>query len=266
MTERAIAVARRRRPAKVRFGVSARSGACLGAGSGSGGFRRLQALGSLLLAAVATPLPAEAQDRSLRPGELLPRPPRNADECGMVFDQVANTVMDTAPGVDSAVALVNFMMATNADNILRDLCNKGAYLQAFELGNNYIEGERHHAPPPRKNPGQCFLTTACCGLIGLDDDCFELRALRAFRDDVLRDAPGGRRDIALYYVAAPAILAAMRAAGRERELLRYYASHILPCAVMARMGLKTATRLLYRDLMRRLCRAYGLESALFGSA
>lgn len=99
---------------------------------------------------------------------------------------------------------------------------------------------------------QCFLTTACCDLMGLDDDCFELRSLRAFRDRALPSLPGGTRDIALYYETAPGLLAAMRRAGSERALLGYYLSHILPCAVLARVGLNAATQWLYRDLMRRL--------------
>lgn len=108
---------------------------------------------------------------------------------------------------------------------------------------------------------QCFLTTACCELIGLDDDCFELRALRAFRDKVLPALPGGASDIAAYYAAAPLILAAMRQAGSERALLRYYASHILPCAVLATLGFDAATHRLYRDLMRRLAAAYAPDTA-----
>jgi hypothetical protein len=103
---------------------------------------------------------------------------------------------------------------------------------------------------------QCFLTTACCGIIGLDDDCFELRSLRAFRDRALPSLPGGRRDVAEYYVLAPVILDAMQRTGSQRVLLRYYVSHILPCAVLARLGLNVATQRLYRDLMRRLLAAY----------
>lgn len=99
---------------------------------------------------------------------------------------------------------------------------------------------------------QCFITTACCDLVGLEDTCFELTALRAFRDRVLPTLPDGERDIARYYMLAPVILDVMRRNGSERVLLRYYASHILPCAILARSGFGAATQWLYRDLMRRL--------------
>ncbi len=47
--------------------------------------------------------------------------------------------------------------------------------------------------------GGCFITTACCEVLGLDDDCFELRTLRRYRDQVLAARPGGDADIARYY-------------------------------------------------------------------
>jgi hypothetical protein len=54
-------------------------------------------------------------------------------------------------------------------------------------------------PPGAQNtpkPAQCFLTTACCELVGLDDNCFELTALRGFRgprDDGGRGRSARRR-------------------------------------------------------------------------
>ena len=46
------------------------------------------------------------------------------------------------------------------------------------------------------SPEGCFITTACCDVLGLDDDCFELRTLRRYRDDVLAKQPGGAALIA----------------------------------------------------------------------
>jgi hypothetical protein len=117
------------------------------------------------------------------------------------------------------------------------------------------------APPPdfggsTTTETNCFLTTACCELVGLPDDCFELRALRRFRDDVLAATPGGRADIALYYERAPRILSAMAQRGETQRLLPLYFSHILPSAVLARLGLKRLPDRLYRNLMARLTRRY----------
>jgi hypothetical protein len=45
----------------------------------------------------------------------------------------------------------------------------------------------------------CVLTTACCDMIGLEDDCWELRTLRKFRDDWLRSQSFGDEEISQYY-------------------------------------------------------------------
>lgn len=119
-------------------------------------------------------------------------------------------------------------------------------------------------PPPGQSssqPGPCYLTTACCGLVGLDDDCFELTALRAFRDRVMAPTERGRREIARYYEIAPLILAEMRRRGEERRLLGLYFTHILPAAVLARLGFTRPPWRLYAGMTRRLMARYLPERA-----
>src|SRR3990170_3339642 len=67
-------------------------------------------------------------------------------------------------------------------------------------------------------PEGCFITTACCKVLGLDDDCFELRTLRRYRDEVLAKRPGGAADIAAYYELAPLILARLPREARQMQL------------------------------------------------
>ena len=100
----------------------------------------------------------------------------------------------------------------------------------------------------------CFITSACCEVLGLSDDCFELRSLRAYRDHVLASTPGGAGDIALYYQIAPVILRAMPKATRHQRLGAAYLLYILPAAVLARLGLPTLVHRLYRAMMQRLAR------------
>ena len=66
--------------------------------------------------------------------------------------------------------------------------------------------------------GGCFITTACCETLGLDDDCFELAVLRRYRDQVLAKRPGGKADIARYYELAPLILARIPERTRRARL------------------------------------------------
>ena len=108
-------------------------------------------------------------------------------------------------------------------------------------------------------PEGCFITTACCEALGLDDDCFELRALRRYRDEVLAKRPGGAGDIAAYYELAPLILARLPHEAREMRLRSLYARYILPAALAARLGLNALAYRLYVLMLDELVRVFAPE-------
>jgi hypothetical protein len=103
--------------------------------------------------------------------------------------------------------------------------------------------------PPQES---CFITTACCEVLGLADDCFELRELRRYRDEVLAERPGGAAAIARYYELAPRILARLPDEARSRRLLSVYARFVLPAAVAARLGLNALAYRLYVRMLEEL--------------
>jgi hypothetical protein len=120
-----------------------------------------------------------------------------------------------------------------------------------------ITNHDYHQPQPGNAPSSCFLTTACCGMVGLSDDCFELTMLRRFRDRVMLRTAAGRRDVERYYECAPAILAAMRARGETGRLRGLYFGTILPSAILIRLGFDGPARRLYTRMMLRLEARYG---------
>lgn len=103
-------------------------------------------------------------------------------------------------------------------------------------------------------PEGCFITTACCETLGLADDCFELRTLRRYRDEVLAKRPGGRDEIAAYYRLAPSILARLPVEARERRLRSLYARYILPASLAAKLGLDALAYRLYVRMLNELVR------------
>jgi hypothetical protein len=109
-------------------------------------------------------------------------------------------------------------------------------------------------------PEGCFITSACCEAVGLDDDCFELRALRRYRDDVLAQRPGGAGAIAAYYALAPVILARLPSEERKRLLVVLYARYILPSALAATIGLNAFAYRLYARMIRELASTFAPES------
>lgn len=102
-------------------------------------------------------------------------------------------------------------------------------------------------------PTGCFLTTAACEMVGLADDCWELRTLRRFRDGWLAKQADGGADIARYYAEAPAIADRLRQ--DPRAALRLYWTRIVPSALAAQLGLNRAARALYSRGMRELLAA-----------
>jgi hypothetical protein len=105
----------------------------------------------------------------------------------------------------------------------------------------------------------CFITTACCEVLGLTDDCFELNALRHYRDRVLAGMPGGKDDIALYRRIAPSILERLPEQQRVPRLLSVHARFILPSAMAARLGRNRLAYRLYARMMRELTREFAPE-------
>lgn len=109
-------------------------------------------------------------------------------------------------------------------------------------------------------PEGCFITSACCEAVGLNDDCFELRALRRYRDEVLAKRPGGAGEIAAYYALAPLILAQLPREGRKRLLAFLYARYILPSALAAGLGLNALAYWLYAAMLRELASTFAPEA------
>jgi hypothetical protein len=113
--------------------------------------------------------------------------------------------------------------------------------------------------PPAKG---CFLTSACCEVLGLTDGCFELRTLRRYRDETLAAMPGGNAAIAEYYHVAPAILDRLPPTERMPRLVSIYARFILPSAVAAWLGLNRLAYRLYARMMRELVRDFAPQGHL----
>ena len=215
-------------------------------------FPRLAALTSLLLAGTALGAPGHAETAPGQPLNLPPiAMPTTPEECQKLIDNLLDEMLKymTTEEFTHLFQDMPFYPAMKED------CAAGRYGQAYQ----WAIGMRPTAISPPVQPSgnaqpdsHCFLTTACCELIGLPDDCFELTTLRRFRDKALARMPGGTRDIALYYVLAPAILDTLRREGRQHELMRLYFSHILPCVLLAWLGFAGPTRRLYRGMMERL--------------
>jgi len=254
--------------------------------------RRLRALASLLFAGTMLSTPLRAEDP--KPGAGAEPPPIGATPPSSEGSTTTEGGAPTGPGPlgpagqpemhripltvveclnmagDAAMDMMSstdipeeMFIARDQERDAKRACNE----DRMEDAGTLIRGMKMQAKESREAKGRytkessepskpCFLTASCCELVGLADDCFELRTLRRYRDEVLAEMPGGRGDIERYYGIAPVILASIRRKGRKRELLVLYFTHVLPSAVLARVGLNRTARRLYTHMMRVLYRRH----------
>jgi hypothetical protein len=95
--------------------------------------------------------------------------------------------------------------------------------------------------------GGCFITTAVCALSGRADDCYELQALRNFRDTWLKD--NYPEDIVTYYAEAPAIVEQIGA--REDAAAIYHQldrDYIQPAVEAVEVGAYEIAYSIYRNM------------------
>jgi hypothetical protein len=100
--------------------------------------------------------------------------------------------------------------------------------------------------------GGCFLTTACCELLGLPDDNNILQTFRAWRDEHL----GGKEGIPEYYENAPLILEAMEAKGEVDYLYAVTSKYIIPIFKMLKEERWDDAYPAYREMVSHLTERY----------
>ena len=135
-------------------------------------------------------------------------------------------------GNDGVVSIVNYNNATNA----RTDPNANLDDVYFHTSLQYLQLKETLGPVnitlPQVNQsyftwsdggggcgGGCYITTACVEVMGLEDDCHELRALRKFRDKHMLATIENCMKVADYYIHAPAIVSILDA--REDKELFY---------------------------------------------
>ncbi|HUU25453.1 MAG TPA: CFI-box-CTERM domain-containing protein [Methyloceanibacter sp.] len=168
--------------------------------------------------------------------------------CTDIYDDTVSIVLPlaTAPLLRDETSMELVLKLSGKDEDCRFKIDCVTMRQALDWAE-----ERRNALAEKRDdnectsPEGCFITTACCEALGLDDDCFELRTLRRYRDEVLAKQPGGQAVIERYYTQAPKILAQLPATTRDIRLLCVYARFILPAALAAKLGLDASAYRLY---------------------
>lgn len=136
---------------------------------------------------------------------------------------------------------------------------KGDYVNS-DVYQRYCKNYSYDECPIYKdnpNSGGCYLTTACVEAKGLPDDCEELTVLRNFRDNWLKQQPGGKEEIAEYYATAPRIVAEINKRADAREIWNaLYDALVVPCVKLIQAGAMEQARERYRGVALELKEKY----------
>lgn len=131
------------------------------------------------------------------------------------------------------------------------------------LREHGLNPEKYYTPDSSSSSSSssdCFVTTACVQSKGLPDDCDELEILRNFRDTYLTAREDGKKDIAVYYKAAPAVVEKINTRSDAGQIWdRLYNELVLPCVKMIKAGEYEKAYELYKITTLSLAEKYSAE-------
>ena len=103
----------------------------------------------------------------------------------------------------------------------------------------------------------CYVTTAVCSSLGKDEDCYELRLLKDYRDGYLSEQPDGEELIREYYDIAPTIVNRINRSEQAREVYeQIYTDYIRPCISLIEEKKEEQCKEMYVQMMRVLQNKY----------
>ena len=103
----------------------------------------------------------------------------------------------------------------------------------------------------------CYITTAVCRSLDKPDDCYELTALRRYRDDYLLMSDGGRELVEEYYNIAPTIVKRINREKNPGEIYRgIWQEYLRPCIRLIEENRNEECREVYSRMVRRLEKDY----------
>ncbi len=143
--------------------------------------------------------------------------------------------------------------------------NQPYFSQSVPISGSYVKGlfnigiPRFEDVKRQQKAGECrsgcFITTASCDGVGLDDNCWELQTLRKFRDGWMSQSAGMREEIDDYYSIAPLIVDRIHARGDANKIWQLvYTSYILPSAILIKLGLNKQAYRLYKIMVQDMIR------------
>ena len=143
-------------------------------------------------------------------------------------------------------------------------CRDCTYFEVWK-GEGYCNYWRKNTPgddtcqKDTSGGGGCYITTALCGILGMEDACPVMETLRGFREGTLRGDPRYAPILAEYDTVGPRISARLWAdPERETVALRLREDAILPICGLIQAGCASEAVAMYKGMVVGLRDRYGL--------
>lgn len=148
-------------------------------------------------------------------------------------------------------------LETSGTIIVEYRCKYSRQVLSKRTAEDICMTNRHQDCSDYKNASRCFITTAVCLTLGKPDHCEELSAMRTFRDQWLRDQPGGSAIIEEYYATAPDIVSEIdKRSDRKAIYADIYEQYIKPCVANAKKEDYNECKRIYLDMVHSLKATY----------
>ena len=122
----------------------------------------------------------------------------------------------------------------------------------YECPNCYYHNSGQAKFNKEPDSGGCYLTSACVGYLGKDDNCYELETLRNFRDKYLANIEGGNDLIKEYYEIAPNIISFIDHSPNKSEYYEYIYEQIKKCILCIENNDNENALTLYKNMTNNL--------------
>jgi hypothetical protein len=133
-----------------------------------------------------------------------------------------------------------------------------AALNSLTVGSPQVQEEKSSSvlkqagTSSTQEKSTCFITTAVCEVLGYEDDCAELTALRVFRDTYMRSTHELAMMVQEYYQTAPAIVDKLNSIPSEwKEQMCNYVMHsfIKPAVLLINKGEDEKALVIYKSMI-----------------
>lgn len=113
---------------------------------------------------------------------------------------------------------------------------------------------------PNEEPDEgCFITTACVNYFGLEDNCYQLVTLRAFRDIHLLRSPDDEELVKEYYLKAPLIVSLLEKDSNRRVIYEWIFENINRACASIQIGDYESAKNIYKDVVLNLAKHFRIN-------